>query len=98
MKNRFEEVAREDMERYEKKMYKPSPLFLQKKAAKEKPEVAGRSVDEYFQFLSTHWKAVCSSHPGLSPVHVQDLVWQQWVVDTARGLWGGEWAGGSQRR
>ena len=78
VKNRYDHVARKDREMYKKEMetYNPSPLFLQKKAAKEKPEAAGGSVDEYLQLLSIHRRAVCSTHPGLSPNHVQDLVWQ----------------------
>jgi hypothetical protein len=87
VKERFNKVARKDRERYKKDMetYKPSQLFLQEKAAKKKSEASGGSVAEYFLFLSTHWRTVSSNHPCLSPVHVQDLVWQQWVVDTARG-------------
>ena len=102
VKDRFNKVARKDRERYRKDMetYKPSQLFLQEKAAKKKSEASGGSVEEYFLFLSIHWRTVSSNHPGLSPVHVQDLVWQQWVVTLpgggcgARGWWGGEWAGG----
>ena len=102
VKNRYNHVARKDRETYKKKMetYKPSPLFLLKKAAKEKPEAAGGSVDEYLQFFSTHRRAVCSTHHGLSCHLFMYRTWcgssGWWVL--SGGGWRGEWAEGSQRR
>ena len=95
-RDRFNQMARKDSERYreEMKTYQPSELFLQKKAASAKivVDAPAPAMEEYFQFLSTRWRNVSSAHPGLAPVHVQDLVWQEWVTGRS-GLTGVEQTG-----
>jgi hypothetical protein len=58
VKNATDEIAacKKEME-----ISMPSPLFLQMKAAKMKPEAADRSYYEYLRFLSTHCRDVCST-------------------------------------
>ena len=83
VKERFKQMAEVDRLRYKKEMktYKPSELFLQKKASqlkKKGDDALPGSLEEYFKFLSSQWRIVASAHPGVSAVHVQDLVWQKW--------------------
>ena len=83
VKEGFKQMADEDRLRYKKEMktYKQSELFLQKKVSqckKKKDDAQTGSLDAYFQFLSSQWRIVSAAHPGVSAVHVQDLVWQKW--------------------
>ena len=82
VKERFMQMAQVDRLRYKKEMetYKPSELFLHKTVSQLKKNEDHGSQEDYFKFLSSQWRIVASAHPGISAVHIQDLVWQKWIT------------------
>merc|ERR1719147_376904 len=81
-KDKYITKSEMDMSRYKKEMetYKLSESYQQMKTMtkRKKKDLQSKALEDYFQFLASQWKIVSSSNPGVSPVHVQDLVWQKW--------------------